>query len=252
MLRRYLLLISSLLVLPGLGCAKRSYAEASAPSMDYDGGAAMAGSAAPSEPAPAPERAYNFDEANLESAKKSMDSEDVSPTSVQAAPSGGAPRPSGGVKPTIGSDKPLSPETTPTKDEPSEEDKKKQFARQIIYTAELQLSVYKLDESMQRAEELTLASGGYVQNMSQGYYVLRIPAPALRGIMDELARAAGEPRRHAPRRAAPRFIHQVTRLLRVCMIVAPCPAPTIGVREACSGPCQAWVKPTRPLRAWRR
>jgi hypothetical protein len=212
MLRRYLLLISSLLVLPGLGCAKRSYAEASAPSMDYDG-AAMAGSAAPSEPAPAPEQAYNFDEANLESAKKSMPSNDAMPTSVQAAPSGGAPRPSGGVKPTIGSDKPLSPETTPTKDEPSEEDKKKQFARQIIYTAELQLSVYKLDESMQRAEELTLAAGGYVQNMSQGYYVLRIPAPALRGIMDELARlGVVEARTLQARDVSEEFVDLTTRI----------------------------------------
>ena len=211
MLRRYLLLISSLLVLPGLGCAKRSYSEAPAPSMDYDG-AAMAGGAAPSASESAPARAYNFDEANLESAK-SMPSDDALPTSVQAAPSGGAPRPSGGVKPTIGSDKPLSPETTPTKDEPSEEDKKKQFARQIIYTAELQLSVYKLDESMQRAEELTLAAGGYVQNMSQGYYVLRIPAPALRGIMDELARlGVVEARTLQARDVSEEFVDLTTRI----------------------------------------
>ncbi|MBL8970884.1 MAG: DUF4349 domain-containing protein, partial [Myxococcales bacterium] len=110
------------------------------------------------------------------------------PTSVTAAPA----RPSGG--PTGGTTPPTSiPEPKPRPSEARDgeakpdDDPKKQFARQIIYTAELQLSVYKLEDAMQRAEQLTLSVGGYVQNMSQGYYVLRIPAPALRGVMDELA-----------------------------------------------------------------
>lgn len=210
MLRRSLLLISTMLVLPGLGCAKRSYAESAAPSPDY-GGDAMAGGAASVEAEPS-HALYDFDDKLAEA--KSMPSEEAPPTSVQAAPSGGpAPRPTGAGKPTIGSDKPLSPETAPSKDQPSEEDKKKQFARQIIYTAELQLSVYKLDESMQRAEELTLAAGGYVQNMSQGYYVLRIPAPALRGIMDELARlGVVEARTLQARDVSEEFVDLTTRI----------------------------------------
>jgi len=183
MLRRSLLLLSSLLLLPGLGCSKRSYSESAAPSMGY-GGDAMAESAgsAPSEPS---REMYDFDDAKLAELESP-------PTEVQAAPTS-TPRPGSG-KPQIATpitpDKPITPDTpeaTEGKEEPSDTERKKQFARQIIYTAEMQLSVYKLEDAMQRAEELTIAAGGYVQNMSQGQYVLRIPAPALRGIMDELA-----------------------------------------------------------------
>jgi hypothetical protein len=182
MLRRSLLLLTSLLLLPGLGCSKRSYAESAAPSsMDYggSGGDMATGAAAPGEPSR--ERYYDDDAKLDESAP-----EEAQATSVQAAPTS-TPRPSSG-KPVIATDQPITSEATKGKDEISETERKKQFARQIIYTAELQLSVYKLDDAMQRAEELTLASGGYVQSMSQGLYVLRIPAPALRGIMDELGR----------------------------------------------------------------
>jgi hypothetical protein len=182
MLRRSLLLLTSLLLLPGLGCSKRSYAESAAPSsMDYggSGGDMATGAAAPGEPSR--ERYYDDDAKLDESAP-----EEAQATSVQAAPTS-TPRPSSG-KPVIATDQPITSEATKGKDEISDTERKKQFARQIIYTAELQLSVYKLDDAMQRAEELTLASGGYVQSMSQGLYVLRIPAPALRGIMDELGR----------------------------------------------------------------
>ena len=184
MLRRSLLLLTSLLLLPGLGCSKRSYAESAAPSsMDYggSGGDMATGAAAPGEPSR--ERYYDDDAKLDESAP-----EEAQATSVQAAPTS-TPRPSSG-KPVIATDQPITSEATKGKHEDaiSDIERKKQFARQIIYTAELQLSVYKLDDAMQRAEELTLASGGYVQSMSQGLYVLRIPAPALRGIMDELGR----------------------------------------------------------------
>ncbi|MBA3548882.1 MAG: DUF4349 domain-containing protein [Nannocystis sp.] len=207
MLRRSLLLLSSLLLVPGLGCAKRaSDAESAAPSMDYGGdGMAAAGSAGPSEPSPMPSReAYDFDDSKLAEAR------DV-PTSVQAAPAT-TPRPSGG-KPEIATDnKPIMPEVSKG-DEVSDTERKKQFARQIIYTAELQLSVYKLDDAMQRAEALTLAAGGYVQNMSQGYYVLRIPAPALRGIMDELAHlGVVEARTLQARDVSEEFVDLTTRI----------------------------------------
>jgi hypothetical protein len=212
MLRRSLILLSSLLLLPGLGCSKKSYAESAAPSMASEGyggsGGDMASPAAP--PEPSPERAYNLDMKAAEFDDASMKDE-APPVSVQAAPSGGA-RPSGSPKPTITGDKPITPETTPAKPV-SEDEKKKQFARQIIYTAELQLSVYKLEESMQRAEELTLAAGGYVQNLSQGYYVLRIPAPALRGIMDDLAHlGVVEARSLQARDVSEEFVDLTTRI----------------------------------------
>jgi len=176
MLRRSLLLLSTLLLAAGPGCAKRSYESARSPDY-YSRDASADAGAAPAEPSAA---SYDLDDARL--AEAAGDREEA-PTTVQAAPArGGAP---GGK--AIASDPPLTPESSAGK-EPAEPERKQQFARQIIYTAEMQLSVYKLDESMLRAEELTLAAGGYVQNMSQGYYVLRIPAPALRGVMDELAR----------------------------------------------------------------
>ncbi len=208
MLRRSLLLLTSLLLLPGLGCAKRaSDAESAAPSMGY-GGDMASGESAPSEPSPMPSReAYNFDEGSVAEAK------DAPPTAVQAAPAT-TPRPSGG-KPEIATDKPITP-TTPEAskgEEVSDTERKKQFARQIIYTAEMQLSVYKLDDAMQRAEELTLAAGGYVQNLSQGYYVLRIPAPALRGIMDELAHlGVVEARSLQARDVSEEFVDLTTRI----------------------------------------
>jgi hypothetical protein len=114
----------------------------------------------------------------------------MAPTSVQAAPARSAP--TGGVAADttgkLAEPKPVTPESREGKGTTAQEDDRKAYARQIIYTAEMQISVYKLDDAMQRAEELTLAAGGYVQNLSQGFYILRIPAPALRGVMDDLAR----------------------------------------------------------------
>lgn len=148
--------------------------------------------AAEAPPSPSPD--YGGDG---ESMKKSMDYDAApsdesynrsEPTSVTAAPARG---PTGGVAggppSSLPEPKPKPVEAREGEPKPDDTDPKKQFARQIIYTAEMQLSVYKLDDAMARAEALTLAAGGYVQNLAQGYYVLRIPAPALRGVMDELA-----------------------------------------------------------------
>jgi hypothetical protein len=183
-----LLLCSALLGLTP-GCAKHSYSEAAASPESMAGSGGMAESPPPMA-APAD---YGGD-----SEKKAMADYDGAPslkdesynrsepTSVTAAP---ARTPAGGATPTttIPEAKPKPTEVREGEPKSDDADAKKQFARQIIYTAEMQISVYKLDDAMQRAEALTLAAGGYVQNLSQGYYVLRIPAPALRGIMDELA-----------------------------------------------------------------
>jgi hypothetical protein len=142
-------------------------ASAGAPAMDYDDSKARTAD-------------YERQEVSVSAASESP------PTAVTAAPSRSGPAapqtPPG--EPRIAEPKPKPVEAKEGQADGDNTDPKKQYARQIIYTAE----IYKLDDAMQRAEELTLAAGGYVQNMSQGYYVLRIPAPALRGVMDELAR----------------------------------------------------------------
>ena len=192
MSRLSLTLLCSALLGLAPGCAKRSYSDAAAAPESYGGSGGGMAEAVGAAPTAAPD--------NYDSKKSMADYDDApsmakdesynrsEPTSVTAAPA----RPSGG--PTGGTTPPTSiPEPKPRPSEARDgeakpdDDPKKQFARQIIYTAELQLSVYKLEDAMQRAEQLTLSVGGYVQNMSQGYYVLRIPAPALRGVMDELA-----------------------------------------------------------------
>ncbi|MCA9688234.1 MAG: DUF4349 domain-containing protein [Nannocystaceae bacterium] len=71
-------------------------------------------------------------------------------------------------------------------DEATTTDEPKDLGRQIIYTAEMTISVFKVEEAMKKVEVATIAAGGYIQQMSEGYYVLRLPAPALRGVMDDV------------------------------------------------------------------
>ena len=181
MSRLSLLLCCALLGLAP-GCSKRgSDASAAAPESAGGSGANYDGAASESPaPVPAPMEASYDDEY----AKDSSGGD--APVTVQAAPA----RPTGNTAPVAGklAEPPRSPDAKEGQGAAEKEPDKKQYARQIIYTAEMQISVYKLEDAMQRAEELTLAVGGYIQNLSQGYYVLRIPAPALRGVMDDLAR----------------------------------------------------------------
>ncbi len=189
MSRRSLLLVCCVLLGLAPGCAKRSYAESAAPSPDYGG---SGGDTAMAEAAPAPSSGtavYDFADDELpELARKDSGEVSVMPTGANAAPARPAPisRPEP-TKQELAPEKGKLAEPGDGKAKPGDPEPQK-FVRQIIYTAEMQLSVYKLDDAMQRAEELTLAVGGYVQNMSQGYYVLRIPAPALRGVMEDLAK----------------------------------------------------------------
>ncbi len=182
MSRTTLLLFALLGLAPA--CSKGVAAAESAPPSDAYGGMATPTTAA------APAADYDDGESykkDVYSRGESLDegvNADIAPTAVKAAPARSGPV--GG--PTLPEPKPQPVEVKSGQGDPETAEPKKQYARQIIYTAELQVSVYKLDDAMQRAEELTLAAGGYVQNMSQGYYVLRIPAPALRGVMDDLAR----------------------------------------------------------------
>lgn len=167
------------------GCAKSDSMERSRAPVDYD--SAASGAAAPAEPAPEAMATKDWGSGDYE---KAIREETVggdaaagpSPVTVPASP---AP-----TKPVDGrlTAKPKEGAVEPGKGADAVKEPQKQVARQIIYTAEMGISVFKFDEAMARAEALTLEAGGYVQSMSQGYYVLRVPAARLRGVMTELGK----------------------------------------------------------------
>ena len=169
------------------GCSRMASNESATPESatpESAGGSASSGSMVTADMAPATKAAALYD-SDDHARKDSGDAavyEEMAPTSVQAAPARTPPTDARPMEP-----RPVTTEAREGKGTTKEDDRKT-YARQIIYTAEMQISVYKLDDAMHRAEELTLAAGGYIQNLSQGFYILRIPAPALRGVMDDLAR----------------------------------------------------------------
>ena len=184
-MQRLRLLIAAAVLCFAPGCAKRAEMS-SAPDMGYAGGAA-----APEMPAAAPA----YDSAEGDYAKEEVARERYAETESAPVAAGaanlGAPPPA----------KPAPSQPTVTRSEPKDakpgagndaaepgKEPQKQFARQIIYTADMTISCFKLDDAMKRAEALALESGGYVQTMSAGYFVLRIPAAKLRPVMDDLAR----------------------------------------------------------------
>lgn len=59
-------------------------------------------------------------------------------------------------------------------------------ARHIIYTAQMVVSVFNLEDAMVKAEAIPETHGGYIQAMSTGMVVLRIPSKSLRKVMDEV------------------------------------------------------------------
>jgi uncharacterized protein DUF4349 len=88
---------------------------------------------------------------------------------------------------------PAMPATTPGTDPSArtgvpavEEPRKDVGGRLIIYTAAMRVSVFNLEEAMQKAEALPEKFGGYVFSMSAGAIVLKIPARKLREVMNEL------------------------------------------------------------------
>ena len=59
--------------------------------------------------------------------------------------------------------------------------------RHIIYTAQMTVSVFNLEDAMAKAESLPETHGGYIQSMSEGNLVLRIPSKKLKKAMEEVA-----------------------------------------------------------------
>lgn len=186
---RFHLLLAALLVFAP-GCAKMASESAAmappaepAPAYAAGGGADYGAPTGDSDDYATRDsgRVYLTDEA-----ERSEEAPQAAPTTTNAAPAAGMPKRETKAAPIEEPAQKKPASASEGKD--SDTDPPKQFARQIIYTAELAMSVFKLDEAMQRAESLTLEVGGYVQQMSTGYLVLRIPAAQLRRVMDELAR----------------------------------------------------------------
>lgn len=182
-----LLLCASLGLLSG--CSKRADYETAAPAPDYAAGSASTADAMGPPPADYDmakrSEAYGGEDAAMEepAAAPVATTPTTMPASPAREPSGGVP----GTKLDVTKKNPEEVREGKEKDGASTKDPEK-VARQIIYTAEMAISVFKFDEAMERAEALTLESGGYVQSMSQGYYVLRVPAAKLRGVMAELGK----------------------------------------------------------------
>ena len=186
------------LSLAGSGCAKKmsSAGEASFARSDmameseaYDGGADYddygdadeAMEEMDYEPAPAP-MADSDDSAGgmsglreRRAAKKAAKNEGLAPGGTTP------PEPEPTNKPADTKSEPnkaTSGESKDGKDEPEA------VARQIIYTAQMRLAVFNVDEAMERVEALAVSVEGYVQQMRKGYFILRIPAAHLRSVMD--------------------------------------------------------------------
>ncbi len=120
----------------------------------HDGGAMDADAGAPMEPAPPPV-------AMPEAPRGEM----ASPTGGDRARGGGQP----GAEPAV-EDRQVDP-----------------AARHIIYTAHMVVSVFDLETAMAKAEAIPDTWGGYIQSMSTGMVVLRVPSKSLRKVMEEVA-----------------------------------------------------------------
>ena len=58
--------------------------------------------------------------------------------------------------------------------------------RHIVYTASMTVSVFNLEDAMEKAEAIPETFGGYIQSMNEGALILRVPSKNLRKVMDEL------------------------------------------------------------------
>lgn len=130
--------------------------------MDMDVGMAEAEMAAPSRESRRERRASRRDMAGGAEAPPAPPSGPGAPTSPVVAEGGGE------ATPAVADDGP-------------------DVGRHIIYTATMQVSVFNLEDANERAEAMPSKYGGYVQNMSGSYFVMRIPSAKLRTAMEEIA-----------------------------------------------------------------
>jgi len=161
------------LLLGAMGCAKMSAGSAAPDYYEYDDYGGYEGEmAVDAEPA-AMEESRSF--GNRRSAR--LDRRAAKTKSSPMAPPP-EPTPGGGGQPEA---------SEGTGSEPAVADEGAQdLERYIIYTATMQVSVFNLEDAMERTEALPEKYGGYVQNMSSSFFVIRIPASSLRPLMEEL------------------------------------------------------------------
>ncbi len=92
------------------------------------------------------------------------------------------------AKDVAASPAPAEAKPTTTKAEPAVEDDTQDLdTRHIIYTANMTVSVFNLEEAVAKAEALPEALGGYVHSMDAGTLVLRVPAKQLRKALGDIA-----------------------------------------------------------------
>lgn len=166
------------LLLGAVGCAKSMASEASyrdyydysadagaAPTTTAVGGAAMGGVASAEREEMAPARESRRER---RMARNDMAADAEAPPAPPAEPAPGVAGGGGEAEPAVADADPHP-------------------GRHIIYTATMQISVFNLEDAMARAEAMPGKYGGYVQNMSGAYFVMRIPSGKLRTAMDEIA-----------------------------------------------------------------
>lgn len=163
------------------GCAKNMASEGSYG--DYYDYGADAGEAAPM--ATGSIAAMDMDMAEAEMAEPSRESRRERRASRRSM-AGGAEAP---TAPASGPGAPPSPVAVEGGGEatPAVADDGPDVGRHIIYTASMQISVFNLKDANERAEAMPSKYGGYVQNMSGSYFVMRIPSAKLRTAMEEIA-----------------------------------------------------------------
>jgi len=207
---RHLLVAAFILSSGGCSSAKYSSAESAAPSPPSEG-EAWAGSGG-GMPAMDSDMAKKAEYGGADEEYRPEE-----PAGPQPTTSLGAPAPAKQAPPMR--PEPTKAAGTPTASGGEGEDKgkepQKQFARQIIYTADMTISCFKLEDATQRAEALTLGAGGYVQTLSQGYLVLRIPAPELRRVMEELGKLGVVESRNLQAQDVTQEYYDVTTRIRV-------------------------------------
>jgi uncharacterized protein YprB with RNaseH-like and TPR domain len=191
-MRRTLLLLV-FAALPAIGCKKASdSAPAAYPDESYAADGVAQGGMAPEAPppvaAPADDTAVGFGAtaepmADMEMEKKSIGSYRRSVRENRKRKDAPVRDPAGSRAPGGGTTGGESPKAEPADDKPETD----AADRQIIYTATMQVSVFNLEDATKKAEELPEKHGGYIQSMTAGQLVLKIPAAKLRTVMTELA-----------------------------------------------------------------
>lgn len=159
-------LLSALLIFVG-GCAAKRVSS---------GGDVMA--------SPAASKAYELDggyRGEMEQAAVYADAEDM--RSEDMGDFGPAPAPAPPSDPVADVEPEPKPEPQSDADEPTPA-----HGRQIIYTASMQIGVFKVDEAMAQAELLPEQFGGWIHERRNDYLQMKIPAENLEAAMATAAK----------------------------------------------------------------